>query len=65
MPAIDRSLSDCRYNAKPDYIRSNWGIVEEKVYPMKYDEAIEVASLHFVSRAGAGAGAGATRSRTA
>ena len=25
----------------------NWGIVEEKVYPMTYDEAVATAALHF------------------
>jgi hypothetical protein len=27
------------YNAKPSTIRDHWGIVEEKIYPMTYDEA--------------------------
>ena len=35
------------YNAKPETIRENWGIVEEKVYPMTYEEAVATAALHF------------------
>lgn len=35
------------YNAKPSTIRDNWGIVEEKIYPMTYDEAVATAALHF------------------
>lgn len=35
------------YNAKPSTIRDNWNIVEEKIYPMTYDEAVATAALHF------------------
>lgn len=35
------------YNATPSTIRDSWGIVEEKVYPMSYDEAVATAAVHF------------------
>ena len=35
------------FNARPDWIKEHWEIVETKIYPLSYDEAVDLAAAHF------------------